>query len=113
MNQVSNVVAAIWVVLLIPMNVYWFIDYRRFLRHLRENHAEHWHSIGSPGVLDDEPTYKPYGFIRYFFGRKYSELGSEETTALGDRVIRWQKWMFASWLVLAAVVLGSQLIISA
>lgn len=48
MNMVSAIAGAIWVVLLIAMSVAWFFDYRRFLRHLRECHPEHWRSLGSP-----------------------------------------------------------------
>ncbi len=107
MHKFEIVAAVIWCVLLVPMTVFWFIDYRRFVRNLRENHAEHWASLGSPGVLEDEPAYKPHGFFTYFFGRKYSDLGSAETTALGDRVVRWQKWAFINWLSLAAITLAS------
>lgn len=110
MQKLEIVAAFIWCALLVPMAVCWFIDYRRFVRNLRENHVEHWASLGSPGVLEDEPAYKPYGFFTYFFGRKYSDLGSPETTALGDRVFRWHKWAFVSWLSLAAIALASRVL---
>lgn len=104
MCQATVAATVLWLVLLLAMNVAWLVDYKRFLHQLREKHAKHWRSLGSPSLVEDEPSYQPYGFFSYFFGRKYSELGSPETAALGDRALRWLRWMPMSLLALVAFV---------
>jgi hypothetical protein len=108
MCKVPAVAFSIWIVLLFAMNIAGIISYKRFLKHLSENHPEHWHSLGSPKPFEDEPEYRPHGFFSYFYGRKYSELGSSEMTALGDSAVQWPKRMLVSLLVLAAIALPIQ-----
>lgn len=83
----------------VSLNVIWVVAYGRFLKHLRLNHYEHWKTIGSPTQFEDEPQYGSVGYVRYFWGRKYIELGDSELTNLGDKLLGKQKLMLLCILV--------------
>lgn len=83
----------------VSLNVIWVVAYGRFLKHLKLNHCEHWKAVGSPTQFEDEPRYGSVGYVRYFWGRKYIELGDSELTSLGDKLLDKQKLMLLCILV--------------
>jgi len=109
MHVLGVIVAAVGVVAVIALNFAWFIAYGRFVKHLELNHHEHWKSVGSPVQFEDEPQYRSFGYVGYFWGRRYVDLGDSELSMLGDRILGMYRMMIVCVLASAmglAVALG-------
>lgn len=104
MKALGVILAVVGVMAVIVLNVAWFIDYGRFVKHLELNHHEHWVHVGSPMQFEDEPQYGSLGYVGYFWGRRYAELGDAELSRLGDRILGRYKLMIGCVLVAAVGV---------
>ncbi|WP_395011302.1 hypothetical protein [Undibacterium sp.] len=94
MQVIGAIIVVIGLIASVSMNILWVLAYGRFLNHLRLNHHEHWKTVGSPVQFEDEPRYGSVGYLRYFWERKYTELGDPELTMLGDKAFHKQKLAF-------------------
>jgi hypothetical protein len=103
MRALGIIIAVLGAGLLVALNIMYTRRYGHFVRYLELHHHEHWKAVGSPVQFEDEPQYGSFGYLPYFAGRRYAELGDPTLSMLGDKMRGMRKRMFVS---LSVLVIG-------